>query len=84
MNPDTKQFEQLFEEISDDKALAPLVDELAQLSNLVFADGSPVPDTWSIFTEGEQVVIKDCTFEVVRIGKSYLVLEPAKLALVGK
>ena len=50
---------------------------------LVRPDGSYVPATWSVFTEGETVEIKGYTFKLVRIGEGYAVIEPVGPALVG-
>ncbi len=78
MNPDTNKFEKLDLPENLQKKMQEMeavIGASIPHSKLLRPDGSPVPDTWSIFTEGEKVVVKDYTFEVVRIGEGYLVLE---------
>ena len=60
MNPFTNKFE-------------PLLENIGQLFR---PDGTPVPKHWCVLKEGELVVLKNYSFEVVRIGEGYLVLEP--------
>lgn len=78
MNPTTNKFEQLvYEKMCKEMGMEPV-------SGLLLPDGTPVPKTWSIFREGENVIVKDYTFKVVRIGESYLVLEPVGPIEIGK
>lgn len=47
-------------------------------------NGEPVPPHWTIMREGENVVVKNYTFKVVRLGEAYLVLEPVGPVTIGK
>lgn len=93
MNPETNKFEVLFSENAREEK-----ERLDRLQNdpknqhyrdsgvfkqLFRADGSPVPKQWSIFREGEEVVIKNYTFKVKAIGEDYILFEPVKPVLVG-
>ena len=51
---------------------------------LLRPDGSPVPKHWSIFTVGEQVVIKNYTFKVAYIGETAILFEPVGPILLNK
>lgn len=55
----------------------------SSLSHLIRADGSPVPDHWATFKQGEHVVLKNYTFKVGYIGDAVLVLEPVGPYVVG-
>lgn len=84
MNPDTKRFEKLSEQlkeqykrVDEDKWVEPMK------STLVRPDGSPVPEHWPIFTLEEKVVIKNFTFQVKYIGETSILLEPVGPLLVG-
>lgn len=82
MNPETNKFEKLKADVGLQEKLD---DQLSVIQNaLVRPDGTPVPKHWSIFTEGEDVVVKDYTFKVAHIGESYLVLEPVGIPKIGK
>lgn len=88
MNPETNKFEILYGKVEDLKDSSSCEKVLKSLKPskeniLVRADGSPVPDHWSIFTEGEKIVIKNYTFKVVHIGETYLVLEPVGVVEIG-
>lgn len=80
MNPDTNKFEEL--------SLHPEIDELLKLEdkadNLVRPDGTLVPESWTIFTIGELVVIKNYTFRVAYIGESNILFEPVKPVIINK
>jgi hypothetical protein len=67
MNPNTNKFEELH---------AQSLKDALQESFLVRPDGTPVPKTWSIFSVGEIVTIKDYTFKVAYIGESNILFEP--------
>lgn len=94
MNPHTNRFERL--SVAEDPDIEAMRRQLlarteqmlaegaALRGSLVRPDGSPVPTTWSVFTEGEEVVIKDYTFRLVRIGESYAVIEPVGPVLIGE
>jgi len=90
MNPDTNRFEELREReqlplmekrISVPSDLLALDRKLARLS-LLRPDGSPVPEHWSIFQIGENVVIKDYTFKVSYIGETAILFEPVGPAVI--
>lgn len=53
-------------------------------SQLLRPDGSPVPAHWSVFTVGEQVVIKDYTFKVAYVGETAILFEPVGPVVVGQ
>jgi hypothetical protein len=61
-----------------------LSEQQRQVTKLLRLDGTPVPETWSIFTVGEKVVIKNYTFKVGYIGESALLLEPVGPVLIGE
>ena len=75
MNPNTNRFEQLVPQALEDE-VEKLKATLAGQSPLVRPDGSPVPETWSTFSQGEQVVIKGYTFRVAYIGETAILFEP--------
>jgi len=77
MNPDTNRFETLIKGIND--AL-----EINAENRLLRPNGKPVPKHWSIFTTGENVIVKDYTFKVAHIGETYLVLEPVGPIIIGE
>jgi len=82
MNPDTNRFEQLQEASPEqNSAMQRLANAVAQ-SRLVRPDGSPVPAHWSVFTVGEEVVIKNYTFKVAYIGETSILFEPVAPVVV--
>lgn len=92
MNPKTNKFEPMFDPCKEpqgpiavtleglDKGL-PFIEDPNQLYR---ADGTRVPKTWSIFTVGEEIVVKNYRFTVAYIGESALLLEPAGPILIGE
>jgi len=92
MNPDTNRFEPLTEEpreLRQDKETTRRqmqelqrrlktadADLLQAAGQLIRPDGSPVPKTWSVFQQGETVVIKNYTFRVAYIGETSILFEP--------
>ena len=86
MNPDDGTFHRL-KDIDGDAERRAVDDQLRaatpgfERSQLVLPDGSPVPDNWLLFTEGERLVIKDHTFEVKWIGKDAILLQPVPLGI---
>ena len=72
MNPETNKFEKLH---------AQSLKEALQ-NELCRPDGTPVPKTWTIFTVGELVVIKDYTFKVAYIGESNILFEPVEPVVI--
>jgi hypothetical protein len=88
MNPETNRFEPLTESEEEERKnqTQEIERRLRQLqrSALVRPDGSPVPDHWGVYTEGELIEIKNHTFKVVHIGEAYLVLEPVGPVVVGQ
>ena len=83
MNPDTNKFEKL-SELQDD--IERQIDEAMGKVNpkLLRPDGTPVPKSWTIFTVGELVVIKNYSFKVVHIGESHILFEPVSIEEVSK
>jgi len=53
-------------------------------TQLVRPNGSPVPEHWSVFKVGEEIVIKNYTFKVAYIGESTLLFEPVGPVIVGE
>lgn len=90
MNPESNKFEHLVPVV--DPTIEALRKKLAEMqsaataSGLVRPDGSPVPTTWtwSVFTEGEIVVINNYRFRIAHIGESYAVVEPVGPVVVGQ
>lgn len=84
MDPDTNKFVRLQEELewksvekSIDDQIGKIQDEIKRAQGqLLRPDGSPVPQHWSVFRVGEQVVIKNYTFQVAYIGESNILFEP--------
>jgi hypothetical protein len=70
MNPDTNRFEPLSPPSLDD-----LKKELDTM-RLLRPDGTPVPEHWSTFRVGEDVVIRGYTFRVAYIGETAILFEP--------
>lgn len=94
MNPETNKFEELTKTRTKEE-IDELYEQQRHLENMVQAmqdpagalyrpNGEPVPKHWSIFKDGEQVVLKDYTFKVAHIGESYMVLEPVGPVIVGE
>jgi hypothetical protein len=73
MNPDTNKLE-ILREVGLGEKIGSALD---CVPGLVRPDGSPVPKTWSIFTEGEEIIVKDYRFTVVYFNAETIVLEPA-------
>jgi hypothetical protein len=48
----------------------------AAAATLFRPNGQPVPETWTQFSLGEEVVIKDYTFKVAYIGETSILFEP--------
>ena len=89
MNPDTNLFERLQAAQPSARRLSDELKELvaqeqAASGGLVRPNGEPVPKHWSVFAVGEQVVIKDYTFEVVDISEDRILLKPIGLPIVGE
>ena len=54
------------------------------VTQLVRPNGSPVPEHWSVFKIGEEIVIKNYTFKVAYIGESAILFEPVGPVIVGE
>lgn len=79
MNPDTNELEKLR------KAFPPIEEsDMGAGPILLRPNGEPVPEHWSIFVQGEDVVVKNYTFRVVYMNEKTIVLEPVGPLLVGK
>jgi len=74
MNPDTNRFEPLTDALEAEEKEC--LESIGERLGLFRPDGSPVPKHWSVFQVGEQVVIKDYTFEVKYIGETAILFEP--------
>jgi hypothetical protein len=86
MNPDTNKFEGLFKisaEQQEELLQRTKVELQDDIDRLRRADGSPVPNHWSVFAVGENVVVKDYTFKIAHIGEGYMVLEPVGIPIIG-
>lgn len=68
MNPKTNEFENL------NKLIKNISNETTSL--LVRPNGEPVPEHWSVFQVGEEVLLKNYKFKVGYINQKTLVLEP--------
>ena len=97
MNPDTNLFEEL-SLAEDEKTKEAMERLKAYISpqkidpedfrldleklHLVRPDGSSVPDHWSIFQVGEEVIVKNYTFRVAYINDVTLILEPVGIVRI--
>lgn len=86
MNPETNKFEEVFEKGTSEESVG-RVEHISKIiqrvqSQLVRADGSPVPAHWSTFKVGELVEIKGYTFKVCYIGETSILFEPAGATVV--
>jgi len=79
MNPDTNEMEHWLvgPAHSGDKT------SLALPEQLVRANGEPVPEHWSTYTTGEEVIVKGYRWTVAHIGDGHMLLEPVGPVLVG-
>jgi len=89
MNPDTNRFEPLYEPTEQQKELLKKLTTQCKnkefhVQKLLRPDGSLVPEHWSIFKIGEEIVIKNYTFKIGYIGESTLLLEPVGIVEIGK
>lgn len=98
MNPDTNRFEELRPEIQEslknqskeiERRLRQMQRQLEEDPTygkpvLLRPNGTPVPEHWSVFTVGENVVIKNYTFHVAHIGESHILFEPVGPVVVGE
>ena len=77
MNPETGEFKSAVP--VDDKEMAKKLAKLTgAMQELVYADGTPIPNHHIIFKVNERIVVKDHTFEVVYIGAGEIVIKPVK------
>ena len=92
LNPDTDKIEELslIKDIRKDlkqrkgEDIARQIEIAQTRGQLVRPDGSLVPKHWAIFSIGELVKLKDSTFKVIYFNESFLILEPAELAIKDK
>lgn len=82
MNPDKNRFEQLQPPTDEQKEL--LKKMTSHLPCLLRPNGEPVPETWTKFQIGEEVVIKDYTFKVAYIGETAILFEPVGPIILGE
>jgi hypothetical protein len=84
MNPDTGKLEKLTN-IDQDELRKRIEDSGETISKffdgLIRPDGSPVPESWTLFKVGELVELKEHTFEIAHLGDNYIVLEPRALEM---
>lgn len=78
MNPETNRFEPLTEDVKEHNR------KVEEMFKLIRPDGSPVSKHWSVFQEGEDIVIKSYTFKVKAIGETYILFEPVGIPIVGE
>lgn len=86
MNPETNKFEmlkQIDEEKFKDKFAKRITEEFDPTA-FVRPNGEPVPKHWSVFKEGEELVVKNYTFRVAHIGEKHLLLEPVGIPAIGQ
>lgn len=87
MNPETNRFEALHEadpgETATHRQNREVLERMLKGAKLVRPDGNPVPAHWTVFTVGEQVVIKDYTFKVAYVGETAILFEPVGPVVIG-
>jgi len=87
VNPGTNTIEQLesIEQASQffKKAEKASGNKFVSKPMLLRPDGSPVPEHWPVFREGEEVVLKNYTFKVGYMGEKCLLLEPLGIVEIG-
>ena len=78
MNRETKKFEPILtkDEIARDEITLPLGTVTPRHARL------PATARLPVFMVGELIVLKDVTFEIVYVGESTLLLEPAEPAII--
>ena len=81
MNPETNQFEMLKQ--IDEGFMGNTEGEFDPTA-FVRPNGEPVPKHWSVFKEGEELVVKNYTFRVAHIGEKHLLLEPVGIPAIGQ
>lgn len=85
MNPDSNKFEELTVSKETEKSFVDMVREAQSApTKLLRPNGQPVPEHWSVFTDGENVMVKNYTFKVAHVGEGYIVLEPVGPVLIGE
>lgn len=96
MNPESNRFESLHLDPLDVDKDAPFEEKLGALAkqleqkgnlppgSLLRPDGTPVPDHWSTFQIGEEIVIKTHVFRVAYIGETSILFEPVGPVVVGE
>ena len=83
MNPETNQFEML-KQIKVGDEFAKRIEGEFDPTAFVRPNGEPVPKHWSVFKEGEELVVKNYTFRVAHIGEKHLLLEPVGIPAIGQ
>jgi hypothetical protein len=71
------------EEEKQDALFDSVLQEFVERAQLVQPDGSPVPETWTIFTVGELVEVKGRSFKIGWIGADGVLLEPVRGLVPG-
>ena len=54
------------------------------ISQLLRPNGQPVPEHWSTYKTGEEVVVKGYRWVIAHLGEKHLLLEPLGPVLVGE
>jgi len=93
MDPDSNRFVPLTEKADEElvknqtremqRRLRQMQKSLDDPGALLRPNGQPVPKHWSVFTVGEDVVIKDYTFRVAYVGETNILFEPVGPLMVG-
>lgn len=83
MNPETNRFEKLEEPNELQKQLLDRMTCSCPPGALLRPNGEPVPAHWSVFTVGEEIVIKGHTFKVAYIGECNILFEPVGVPMIG-
>lgn len=93
MNPDTNTLEHLMTAKELEEHSKQLEDKANRLwkaysgvgeAQLYRPNGEPVPKHWSVFREGQHVVVENYTFKVAHIGEKHLLLEPVGPVVLGE
>ena len=80
MNPETNKLEKL-----TNTNITEIENQIQKLqSTLLRPNGEPVPQHWTIFTQGQNVVVNNYTFKIAHMNESCIILEPISAILDEK
>lgn len=83
MNPDTNRMEPVY--AATDEHAESLLTALEKTKGQLYrADGSTVPEHWSVFTIGEVITANGYMFRVAYMGETSLLLEPVGPAVTER